>query len=108
MNLGWESGKESRREDFLNRKDASEKAIVVHTAGSMAEAMVIRGLLLSAGILSPGSVSTDPFPLREPPEGTHGTEIVVLESHAGEARRIISEYLRDNAESEDSDEKEDR
>jgi hypothetical protein len=108
MNLGWKSGKESRREGFVNRKVGSEKAIVVHTAGSIAEAMVIRGLLFSAGILSPGSVSTDPFPMREPPEGTHGTEIVVLESHAGEARRIISEYLRDNAEPEDSDEKEDK
>ena len=75
----------------------------------MAEAMVIRGLLQSAGIVSPGSVSTDPFPLREPPEGTHGTEIVVLESHADEARRLIAEYLRDNkgTESEDSDEKAD-
>jgi hypothetical protein len=108
MNPSWKTGKETWREDFLNRKGISEKAVVIHTAGSMAEAMVIRGLLLSAGILSPGSVSTDPFPLREPPEGTHGTEIVVLESHSGEARRIISEYLRDNAESEDSDEKEDR
>jgi hypothetical protein len=93
----------------LNRKGASEKAIVVHTAGSMTEAIVIRGLLQSAGIPSPGSVSTDPFPLREPPEGTHGTEIVVLESHADEARRLIAEYVRDNqgTESEDSDEKAD-
>lgn len=91
----------------MNRKGASEKAIVVHTAGSMAEAMVIRGLLQSGGIVSPGSVSTDPFPMREPPEGTHGTEIVVLESHAEEARRLIAEYLRDNDgdESDDSDEK---
>jgi hypothetical protein len=93
----------------LNRKGFSEKAVVVHTAGSLAEAMVIRGLLQSAGILSPGSVSTDPFPLREPPGGTHGTEIVVLESHANEARRLIAEYLRDNksSESEDSEEKSD-
>jgi len=75
----------------------------------MTEAIVIRGLLQSAGIASPGSVSTDPFPLREPPEGTHGTEIVVLESHADEARRLIAEYVRDNkgTESEDSDEKAD-
>ncbi len=93
----------------MNRKGASEKAVVVHTAGSMAEAMVIRGLLQSAGIVSPGSVSTDPFPLREPPEGTHGTEIVVLESHANEARRLIDEYVHGNnvSESDDSDEKPD-
>ena len=109
MNFHCRSGKESREEGFLKRKDAAEKAVVVHTAGSMAEAMVIRGLLQSAGIASPGSVSTDPFPLREPPEGTHGTEIVVLESHADEARRLIAEHLRDNksSESDDSDEKTD-
>jgi hypothetical protein len=107
MNFCRRSGKESCREGFLRRKGAPEKAVVVHTAGSVAEAMVIRGLLQSAGIVSPGSFSTDPFPMREPPEGTHGTEIVVLESHAGEARRLIAEYLRDNksAESEDSGEK---
>jgi len=109
MNSSRKSGKESRGEGFVNRKGGAEKAVVVHTAGSMAEAMVIRGLLQSAGIASPGSVSTDPFPLREPPEGTHGTEIIVLESHADEARRLIEEYLRDNkdAESEDSDEEAD-
>lgn len=60
----------------------------------MAEAMVIRGLLESEGIKSPGSVSTDPFPLGEPPEGTHGVEIYVLESQVGKARRIIAEHLK--------------
>jgi len=55
--------------------------------------MVIRGLLESAGIASPASTSTDPFPLREPPKGTHGVEIQVLESQADEARRIIADYL---------------
>lgn len=94
----------------MKRKGASEKAVLVHTAGSMAEAMVIRGLLQSAGILSPGSVSTDPFPLREPPEGTHGTEIVVPESQAEEARRIIEERLHGNegSESDDSDESDEK
>jgi len=68
--------------------------------------MVIRALLESAGIRSPGSVSTDPFPLRETPEGTHGVEVVVLESEAKAAEKIIAEYhrsakeLRDDAASE--------
>jgi hypothetical protein len=56
--------------------------------------MVIRGLLESEGMRSPGSVSTDPFPLREPPEGTHGVEIYVLESQMEKARRIIAEHLK--------------
>ena len=70
---------------------------MVHTAGTLAEAMVIRSLPESEGIPSPGSVSTDPFPLREPPEGTHGGEIYVLESQAEKARRIIAEHLKRKA-----------
>jgi len=76
---------------------SQERVVVAHTAGTSAEAMVIRGLLESAGIRSPGSVTMDPFPLREPPEGTHGTEILVLESQAEHARHIIAEYLKSNA-----------
>ena len=70
-----------------------ERTVVVHTAGSSTEAMVIRGLLESAGIASPGSVSTDPFPMREAPEGFHEPEILVLESQEEIARRIIADYL---------------
>ncbi len=73
-----------------------ESVVVVHTAGTWTEALVIRGLLESSGIASPGSTSTDPFPMREPPEGTHGVEILALESQADEARRLISEYLAGN------------
>ena len=54
--------------------------------------MVIRGLLESAGIASPPPTSTDPFPLREPPMGTHGVEILVLASQADDARSIIADY----------------
>ena len=35
--------------------------------------------------------------MREAPEGLHGPEILVLESHAAEARRIIAEYQKGNA-----------
>ncbi len=81
-----------------------ERIVVAHIAGSVAEAMVIRGLLESAGIRSPGSVSSDPFPLREPPQGTHGVEIYVLESQADEARRIIDDFLATSDSGEDSNE----
>jgi hypothetical protein len=68
--------------------------VVVHQAGSWTEAVVIRGLLRSGGIDSPPSTSTDPFPMRKPPKGTHGVEILVLQSQAEEARQIIADYLR--------------
>ena len=80
-----------------------ERTVVVHQAGTWTEAVVIRGLLESAGIASPASTSTDPFPMREPPKGTHGVEIIVLESQAEDARRIIADYLA-SAESIDSEE----
>ena len=80
-----------------------EKVVVAYTAGSAEEAMVIRGLLASNGIRSPGSDSTDPFPLNEPLDASHDADILVLESQADEARRIIEEYLKDNADSSSSD-----
>ena len=81
----------------MTEHHAGERVVVGYTAGTAAEAMVIRGLLESAGIRSPGSVSTDPFPLREPPKGTHGVEIFVLESQVDHARRIIEGYLKSNS-----------
>ena len=77
------------REDSRN-----EPTVVVHQAGTATEAMIIRGLLENAGITSPPSTTTDPFPLNQPPAGTHGVEIMVLESQAEEAWRVISEYLQ--------------
>jgi hypothetical protein len=74
----------------MGQQHSKERVAVVHTAGTTPEAMVIRSLLESEGIPSPGSVSTDPFPVREPPEGTHGVEIYVLESQAEKARRIMA------------------
>lgn len=77
----------------MSHQDADEKTVVVHIAGTSGEAMVIRGLLQSSGIASPGSRSSDPFPLRENPEGTHGVEIVVLESQADTAKKLIESHL---------------
>jgi Putative prokaryotic signal transducing protein len=73
-----------------------EPVVTAYMAESASEAMVIRGLLESAGISSPGSVSTDPFPIPENPESPHGMEIIVLESQADEARAIIEEYQKGN------------
>jgi len=80
----------------MSQQARPERTVIVHTAGTWTEAVVIRGLLESAGLIVPNPVSTDPFPMREPPKGPHGTEILVLESQAGEARRVIQDYLASN------------
>lgn len=66
--------------------------MVVHLASTATEAVVIRGLLESVGISSPAPTTMDPFPLRENPKGTRGVEIMVLETEAEEARRVIAEH----------------
>ena len=81
---------------------SDEKLVIAHTADSASEAMVIRGLLESAGIHALGSESADPFPLNEAPEGTHGAEIFVRESQAAEAQKIIAQYAKGNAASADT------
>jgi hypothetical protein len=81
----------------MTTHNEGERVVVAYTAQSQAEAMVIRGLLESNGILSPDPVAADPFPMNEPPEGTLGTEIYVLESQAEEARSIIKAYRTDDA-----------
>src|ERR1700743_1408901 len=48
-----------------------EHVVVAHTAHSAAEALVIRGLLESAGIDSPAPGPAEPFPLNEPPDAAH-------------------------------------
>lgn len=83
----------------MNEEHGQGKMVVVHTAGSAMEAMVVRSLLDSAGIFSPGFSSTDafdPFPMGDPGEGFHGAEVMVFESQAEEARRIIAEHLQNN------------
>jgi hypothetical protein len=77
----------------VTENPTNENVVVVHYAGTWTEAMVIRSLLESAGIASPATTFTDPYPLRESPRGTHGEEIQVLASQADEARRIIADYI---------------
>lgn len=74
-------------------REGQRETVVVHRAKSRTEATVIRGLLESAGIASPPLTRTDPYPLSNPPAEFPGAEVLVRESEAEEARRIISEYL---------------
>jgi hypothetical protein len=73
--------------------ERQEETVAVHRADSWSEAMVIRGLLESAGIDSPPLTRTDPYPLSNPPADFPGAEILVRESQVEEARRIIADYL---------------
>lgn len=80
-----------------HKEDQSkDPVIVVHRAASVSEAVVLRGVLQSAGIKSPSDQYTDPFPLNEPPEGFTGTEILVLKSQEDDARRIIDDYYEED------------
>ena len=84
-------------------KSSNEETVVIHQAGSWTEALVIRGLLESAGIDSPPLTRTDPFPLGEPPADIPGVEILARASQAEEARGIIAEYLAGNQSIEPED-----
>lgn len=89
----------------MNDNYRAERAVLVHTADSIAEAMVIRGLLESAGIRSPGSATSNPFPvpMRESSGGVHGVDVFALESQAEEVRSLIADYLQAGSSAEDDD-----
>ena len=88
-----------------------EETVAVHRADSWTEAVVLRGLLESAGIDSPPLTRTDPYPFSNPPADFPGAEILVRESQVEEARTIIAEYLAsaeggEQAEEQDDEEQE--
>ena len=70
-----------------------EPFVVVHKAGSPTEAIVVRGLLESAGIRLPEATGGDASPVNEPQSGTAELDIEVPPSRAEEARRIIADYV---------------
>ena len=81
----------------MSQGTSREAMVVAFTAESASEAIVVRGLLESAGIHSPNFDAAEPFPLNEPSEANRGAEIFVRASQADEARRIIEEYTRGNS-----------
>ena len=84
----------------LEPKDSHEPFVVVFEATTTAEALVVRGLLQSAGIDSPDFDAADPFPMKEPPEGVHGAEVWVRESQAEDAARIIEKAQKNTSSTE--------
>jgi hypothetical protein len=70
-----------------------DPVVIVHRATTSTEAMVIRGLLESAGLKVPDFSPGEPFPMHTPPAGMTDGDITVLASQADDARRIIADYL---------------
>ncbi|MGA8764849.1 MAG: DUF2007 domain-containing protein [Candidatus Sulfotelmatobacter sp.] len=79
------------------RPDPNEKLVKVFDSEQESEAMVVKGLLDSAGIendLASASLLQDAFP------GLGGMIILVREEDAGKARSLISEYRRPSGDDE--------
>ncbi len=85
---------------------SQDAVVIVHRASTAIEAMVIRGLLESAGLKVPDFSTAEPFPMHTPPAGMTDGDILVLSSQADDARRIIADYLSsdEGLEIESSDE----
>jgi hypothetical protein len=81
-----------RNEVFMAEKNSKDYLVRVFEAANVSEAMVVRGLLQSAGISAPDFEAAEPFPMHEPPEGWHDAEVWVPQSQADDARRILAEY----------------
>jgi hypothetical protein len=76
----------------MSERPTNERVVVIHRARTLAEAVILRGLLESAGIASPAPMSADQFPMRLSPKGLSGSDIQVLASQADDARAILADY----------------
>ena len=81
----------------MSERRPKEAMALAYTTATATEAMVVRGLLESAGIYAPNPDSAEPFPFNEPSELTRATDIYVPKSRANEARKIIEDYIKANA-----------
>jgi hypothetical protein len=83
------------------RPDPNEKLVKVFDSEEESEALVVKGLLDSAGIendLASASLLQEAFP------GMGGMIILVREEDAAKARSLIAEYRRPAGEAQDDDE----
>ena len=74
-----------------NRPDPNEKLVKVFDTEQESEALVVKGLLESAGI---DADMTSLDAVQEAFPGVGGTIILVREEQADEARKLIEEYRR--------------
>lgn len=75
---------------------STDAFVIVHRAATSTEAMVIRGLLESAGIEVLDFTAGKPLSMHSHPTGFAVDDIAVLASQAEDAKRIITEYLSSN------------
>src|SRR5271165_1082716 len=83
------------------RPDPNEKLVKIFDSEEESEALVVKGLLDSAGIendLASASLLQEVFP------GMGGMIILVREEDAEKARRLIAEYRRPAGDAQDDDE----
>jgi len=74
------------------QEQPKDRLVKVFEAPTIAEAIVVRGVLQSAGIYTPDMDNAEPFPMHEPPEGGwHSSEIWVPESLVAAAREAIAQ-----------------
>jgi hypothetical protein len=84
---------------MVNRPEPNEKLVKVFDCEQESEALVVRGLLESAGIeclVSSLDAEQDLFPIG-------GVVIRVREEQVDDARRLIEEYRADHAEAADDE-----
>jgi hypothetical protein len=81
-----------------------EPIVVVFTAGTWTEAVVVRGLLESSGIPSPALGDGNPSTMQDLFPTLNRIEIYALESQAERARKVIAEYLEGAGWASDDDE----
>jgi hypothetical protein len=83
--------------DSQPRPDPNEKLVKVFDSEQESEAIVVKGLLESAGIdsdLTSGSLVQDTFP------GLGGMVILVREEDAEEAKKLIADYRQSPSDDE--------
>jgi len=81
----------------MSERSTKEPMALAYTTATATEAMVVRGLLESAGIYALNPDSAEPFPFNEPSELTNATDIYVPKSRVDEARKMIEDYIKANA-----------
>ena len=85
------------------RPDPNEKLVKIFDSEEESEALVVKGLLDSAGIdsnLTAAAMIQDMFP------GLGGMIILVREEDQGEARRVIAEYQQTSPDDDETSESE--
>lgn len=91
----------NRAADTERRPDPDEKLVKVFDSEDESEAMIVKGLLDSAGIdsdLTAGAMVQEMFP------GLGGMIILVREQDAEAARQLITDYRRPESDGGDDDE----